>query len=258
MPPHLCVADARQGRDSDDGILQHCRPRLSRADPPRLLVGVDPMPPFPPPTSAMQDDSQKTSFTLLLRINGEGRSREIAWEEFDRVYRPRIMAFARRVGAAPGEADDVVQDVFAGFAQASRNGFCYDPKQSFRGYLFRATRNALLRLRERESRQPPVTAGGDAADLLPDAAAAELAWNDVWELEQVRLAVDRVREEYETSANADLRTFDAFYRATLDDRDTAEVAAELGMEEASVRKAKSRVTDKLREELATVRAEEMG
>ena len=228
------------------------------------MAGLSPVPVMPcpnvmPDATPPRSDPQQTSITLLLRINGEGRSRELAWEEFDALYRPRISAFARRVGAAAGEAEDLVQEVLAGFFRVNGGGgkpFEYDGAGSLRGYLFVATRNALLKLRKRQGRQPRTGARGDAGRMLADRVACEQAWNDVWELEQLQQAVDRVRRHYQQTHGADLRTFLAFYRSTFDERDTADVAAELGMEEESVRQAKSRITGKLREELAFLKHEE--
>jgi RNA polymerase sigma-70 factor (ECF subfamily) len=207
------------------------------------------------------DDPYKTRLSLLRRIGGLGPEaadgdREGAWREFDEVYRSRITAFARKMGATGGEADDVVQDVITGFYHAVGGSFRYDPSQSFRGYLYRSTRNALIRRRRTEGRQPRTVAKGDAADVLPDAVAAEQAWNDIWQLDQLRRAVERVREHYVSSPEADLRTFNAFYRTLLDERDTAEVAEELQMSEASVRKARERVKDRVRKALDEVRTEE--
>ena len=206
---------------------------------------------IPTPTAA----DSATRVTLLDRLKRRGDGRESAWREFDAAYRPRILGFARRSGATAGEAEDVAQDVMAGFFRVS-GGFEYDPRQSFRGYLFAAAHNALRRRRQREGRQPRTTAAGDAPDVLPDRAVAEQTWNDVWALEQLNRAIANVRSHYADSRDADLRTFDAFHRTFLEQRGTAEVAAELGMSEASVRQARRRVTERLRQELAAVRAEE--
>lgn len=93
-------------------------------------------------------------------------------------------------------------------------------------------------------------AGREAATLgtlLPaDDSSIDDAWNDVWETEKLHRALAAVRERY--SGNADRqRTFRAFEMCTLLDRPTEAVAAALGMREDSVRKAKSRVGEALRE-----------
>jgi RNA polymerase sigma-70 factor (ECF subfamily) len=71
---------------------------------------------------------------------------------------------------------------------------------------------------------------------LPDAPDAELQ-------ALYRRALSVLQSEFET------RTWQAFWRAAVDGQSPAEIAADLNMTPAAVRKAKSRVLRRLREEI---------
>jgi RNA polymerase sigma-70 factor (ECF subfamily) len=58
-----------------------------------------------------------------------------------------------------------------------------------------------------------------------------------------RRALELVKAEFEP------RTWEAFWRATVDGHDTAAIAADLGVTPAAVRKAKSRVLFRLKQEV---------
>jgi RNA polymerase sigma-70 factor (ECF subfamily) len=209
--------------------------------------------------STATPDPQRTSITLLGRLTGDGEARELAWNEFDQLYRPRIRSFARRMLATAGEADDLAQDVLAGFFRVNGGGgkpFVYDPKQSLRAYLFTATRNALITQRQRARHQPGTTTADDATRLLSDQLATEDVWRDIWEVEQINLAIERIRHHYQTGTQADPRTFEAFYRTFVEDEDTALVADDLGLQPATVRQARKRILARLQEEVAHLKRQE--
>jgi len=63
---------------------------------------------------------------------------------------------------------------------------------------------------------------------------------------QLHQALELIRPEVEQS------TWTAFWMVQMDNREPREVAAELGMTPAAVRKARYRVLDRLREELGDV------
>jgi len=192
-------------------------------------------------------DSFPTSATLLLRLNASKTlPREIAWREFRERYAPIIAGFARKLHARPDELDDVVQDVLAGFFSASPT-FVYDPRKGrFRGYLKRCTWNALQKRAGRTARFRAIPI--DQVD--PEELAVDQLWNDVWEREQLRIALEQVRETYK-----DNKTFRAFEQFVILDRKGEEVARELGISVESVYKAKERVSAALREKLAALEEE---
>src|SRR5205807_4448480 len=97
--------------------------------------------------------------------------------------------------------------------------------------------------------QPEAQGGTDAQHRLQQIAQPETPLPDDAEdpeEELIRLyhrALELVRDEFEQ------RTWQAFWRAAVDGQAPADIAADMGMSAAAVRKAKSRVLRRLREEI---------
>lgn len=200
-------------------------------------------------THSRKFDTLMTRTSLLLRLRPGGADVEVAWSDFYDRYAPVIGGFARRLGARPQDVEDVVQDVLAGFFSASPT-FVYDPERGrFRGYLKTCTVRAI---RKRFAADARASAAGLAAGGVPVADVdvadprVERAWNDCWESDKLRRALDAVRERYASHPER-AKTFQAFEMYTLLDRPSEEVARELGMSVDSVHAAKSRITRALRE-----------
>lgn len=104
------------------------------------------------------------------------------------------------------------------------------------------TRHKLLDLYRRPGRQPAAAGGTDALRCVHDLPAPALP-DDADETGQLyRRALDLIRGEFEE------RTWEAFWRAGVEEQDTAAVGASLGMTPTAVRIAKSRVLARLRQE----------
>lgn len=148
------------------------------------------------------------------------------------------------MGTRPQDVDDLVQDVLKAFFCATPE-FVYDPEKGrFRGYLKTCVWNKLVELRRRRGKEQ---SGIDRFDPNePDATTVESVWNDVWETEKLGRALAVVRERYSINAER-RRTFAAFEMCTLLERSNEHVSAELGLSLESVRAAKSRVGQALRE-----------
>ena len=189
-----------------------------------------------------------TNPTIFLRLRqSDPQPREMAWDQFSARYAPIIAAFARRLGARPQDVDDVVQDVLMGFFLKSPT-FVYDPaKGKFRSYLKVCTYRALhkrLGAAARINNQPL-----DAVD--PEAVAVDQVWNDVWEQQQLRRALDEVRETMGPT-----KTFRAFELYVVFDQPAQTVADRLEMHINSVYRAKEQVTRLLQEKVAAMRDED--
>ena len=183
-----------------------------------------------------------TSLTLLDRL--KQRDPE-GWRRHVRLYGPLIYRWCRRGRLQPEDAADVTQEVFRTVA-ARIDDFRRDrPGDSFRGWLWTITRHKIGDHLRRLRREPDAAGGSDAQerwqqlpDPLPDDDDAAADFSDL-----VHRAMDLVRAEFGD------RTWQAFWRATVEGRATKDVAAELGVTPDAVRMAKSRVLRRLREEL---------
>src|SRR5262245_3187321 len=188
--------------------------------------------------------SEGTSLTLLARLRVNEPD---AWRTMMRVYTPLIYHWCTRGGVRGADADDIAQEVFRA-AAAGLAAFRHDRQgDTFRGWLRGITRNVLLQHFRKNLRQPPAS-GGTAAFVklqeVMDAASVALEQDDpAHEIESLnRRALELVRREFEE------RTWQMFWVTVVEERSPVDVAAEFSVTPAAVRKAKSRVLHRLREE----------
>lgn len=168
-----------------------------------------------------------------------------AWRRLADTYGPLVYGWGRRAGLRGEDAADVTQDVFRAVAAwADRLGHGR-PGDTFRGWLWAVTRNKIRDLRRRTAGEPPA-AGGSAAHerlmLVPEPGSGSDPVSGVGG--RLRGVVERVRAEFEG------RSWQAFWRVTVDGRPAADAARELGMTANAVYVARSRILRRLREAMA--------
>lgn len=179
-----------------------------------------------------------TSINLLERVRR--REDQSAWERFVSLYSPVLFRWAQCSGLSNDEAADLVQDLFLILLRELPE-FEYDARRgSFRGWLKTVT-TRLCRDRL-QLRRPHVPSAVDVAD--PADTPSEVFWEREYQQFLIRRAFDLMRTEFEPS------TWQACWEHTVSGRTAADVGRELGMSEAAVYVAKSRVLRRLREELA--------
>jgi RNA polymerase sigma-70 factor (ECF subfamily) len=195
-----------------------------------------------PPMSGGGDTPADTSLTLLDRARAADPD---AWGRLVHLYSPRVLCWARRAGLGDSDAADLVQDVWQAVA-ASLERFQRDASTgTFRGWIWTITRNKLRDHFRKRQGQPEAAGGTDARQLL-QAVPEEEPPDETGAGEHILLhrALEMIRPEYEE------RTWQAFWRLTVDGRSAAEVGEELGMAVNAVYQAKSRVLRRLRHEMA--------
>jgi len=188
------------------------------------------------PSSAPLRPEPSSSLLEGLRQGAAG-----AWRRLFDLYAPVIACWCRRRGLQPADADDVVQDVFA---TPSLADFRRDRGSgSFVAWLFTITRSRLLDWQRRQGQAE--AAGGSDHQQQIEALAVPASDDDSGEFQQLALrrALDIVQ------AKVDTRTWTAFWRTVVDGQDVALVAAELRMTAGAVRVAKSRILQRLRDEM---------
>jgi RNA polymerase sigma-70 factor (ECF subfamily) len=85
-----------------------------------------------------------TPVSLLEQLRRPGD--QASWVRFVRLYYPLIYDWARRAGAGPEDAADLVQDVLTVLIRKLPE-FEYDSSKTFRGWLRTVTLNAWRRQR---------------------------------------------------------------------------------------------------------------
>lgn len=181
--------------------------------------------------------------SLLVRLRAQDGN---AWQRLTHLFGPLVYSWCRREGLQPEDAADVQQEVFRAVARAIPQFRRERPGDSFRGWLWTITRNKLHDF-WRQRRAQPAAAGGTSAhqhmQAVAEAESSESGCEGAPERELYRRAVELIRAEFEEN------TWQAFWRVTVEEQASAEVAAALGMSTGAVYVAKSRVLRRLREEM---------
>lgn len=183
-----------------------------------------------------------TSETLLRELAANPASPRA--EAFARLYEPILRRYvaASRIGhepIQPSDRDDLVQEVFLA-VRSALPGFRYVPgRSSFRAYLRRAVRNAVLRLQRRPAPVPP-----SLADARPAAPSADDDESEtllrIW-----TLALERVLRSGRFSPN----TQAVFRRVALEGESPADVGREFKLKPNAVYQIRNRILRAVREEL---------
>ncbi|MGB7344673.1 MAG: sigma-70 family RNA polymerase sigma factor [Pirellulaceae bacterium] len=169
---------------------------------------------------------------------------EQAWAEFVRLYHDVIYRVARARGLQHADAEDVTQEVFAIVARKVE-GFDRGAGGSFRGWLRKLARDTAI---DRLRRPSVDIASGDLGvqQQLGEIAAHEdtsTLWDIEVKREQLRLACDRIRDQFSES------TWQSFWLTAIEHQSIADVAKQLERSEGSVRVARCRVMAKLKIEV---------
>jgi RNA polymerase sigma-70 factor (ECF subfamily) len=185
-----------------------------------------------------------TDLSLLERVKDDPS----AWERLVELYGPLVYCWCQRSGLGREDSADVIQEVFlavsthiAGFRRDRAGG-------TFRGWLRTITANKIRDLFRRRQGSPEAPGGSSHYARLRELPAEELessaggAGPDTSRA-LLHRALQVLRGEF------DERTWQAFWRTTIDEESSAEAAASLGMSANAVRKAKARVLRRLRTEL---------
>jgi RNA polymerase sigma-70 factor (ECF subfamily) len=192
-----------------------------------------------------QNGSLSTSRSLLVRLRENDAA---AWDRLVELYAPLVFYWCRRLNVPEQDIVDIFQDVFQSVA-AHIDGFRNDRAgDTFRGWLRTITRNKVCDHFRRAGRQPAAAAGGtDAYRRLSQFPAAKEFDEDE--------DVERLQHELFQRALESIRghfapqTWDAFWQVVVEGKTPQDVAEALSMRPGAVRVAKSRVLQRLRQEL---------
>ena len=160
-----------------------------------------------------------------------------AWRRLMSLYAPLVAHWCRQARLQSDDRQDVMQEVFSAVA-ASLPSFRSDrAKGTFRSWLRGIARHKIQdHFRQRHQAAP---GGTDALRRLQEvpSPALELELSESHDeiAELYRRALDQVQSEFES------RTWTVFWQVTIENRTTAEVAAQMGITPNAVRQVRSRV-----------------
>jgi RNA polymerase sigma-70 factor, ECF subfamily len=184
-----------------------------------------------------------TTPSLLLRIRNPSDAE--AWKTFVDVYGRLVYRHCRSRGLRHEDAENVTQEVFAQISQSIRR-FDYRPELGrFRDWLGTVTRNEINHFLKKEVRTARGNGGAEEERALADIAARgeDTAWTEEFNAHLLATALARSRPHFEE------QTWRAFELVWLERRPAAEVANELRVPIDRVYVAKSRVLERLQQEV---------
>ena len=185
-----------------------------------------------------------TSSSLLHRVQQNDQE---GWRRLVRLYGQLVLYWCRRANVPRDDRADVFQEVFRAVARHIGE-FQRERTGSFRAWLRSIVHTKAVDYFTKRGAGTGAAGGTDTYRRLlevPDeqgaSQSASLLPNE--EILVLRQAMAMVQPEFEQ------RTWQAAFSTIIDGRTATEVAEELGMTPAAVRKAKSRVLQRLRAEM---------
>ena len=198
-------------------------------------------------SSGGTDSGQPSSMSSSLLDRVKVRDPE-AWRRLVRLYGPVVYGWCRKLGLQRADAANVVQETFLAVSASVENFRHERPGDSFRGWLWSITRNKVRdQFRQRQGQE--VAPGGSEAQQqmaqIPDRPPESVlsAGQSFPDNSPAHRALEQIRAEFEP------KTWEAFWRTTVDRQPAVEVGVDLGITRASVYMAKSRVMRRIRQEL---------
>jgi RNA polymerase sigma factor (sigma-70 family) len=206
---------------------------------------------------------RSTRWSVVARAGGgDPASVREALAALFEAYSYPLYAYARRRGLAPEDAEEAVQDLFAGFLANGSLAGADRARGRFRAYLLGALSHAIGH-RERAARA--LRRGGGRAMSSLDAGEAERRYSlepeggddparlfdTAWARALLERAFARLHEEY--AARGDGRIFERLrsHLVADDGASLAEVAVELGTNVGAVKTAVHRLRKRFRAALET-------
>lgn len=185
-----------------------------------------------------------TSETLIAKVC-DPDDRE-AWERFEQLYRPVIYRIARTRGMQHSDALDLVQQVLMAVAGAINEYEKRGEGPSFRKWIGRVTRNAILKAITRGPRDKAV--GGSAIlDVLHEVASSNAPIETLIETEYQRELYARASAKVRKDVSEIIWL--AFEITVLQGKSIDQAAAQLDLSVGSVYAARSRVMRRLRDQV---------
>lgn len=193
--------------------------------------------------------SPSTQPSLLVRLRDSGD--ELAWSHFVGLYGPLVYSWLRQRGLQDADVADLTQDVLRQVAVSVRT-FEYSPQRgAFRGWLYTVVRNRLRTFCDRELKKDVGRWRGEGGTgafeklsaVIDDTVETADEWDRAFERQLMSHAVEVIRPDFAET------TWRAFWLTAVEGRRGIEAADELGMTPAAVYLARSRVLQKLKEQV---------
>jgi RNA polymerase sigma factor (sigma-70 family) len=189
--------------------------------------------------------SPDTRASLIVRLRC---SEDVdAWGEFVDIYQPLIFRVAKKHGLQDADASEVAQEVLTRVAKAI-DRWNPDPERgTFRGWLYRITRNLTVEFLRTDKRRP-LTQDNSAVDraignVVADSNGASREFQIEYERQMFAWAAEQIETTFQSN------TWQAFWLTAVKQQSVESVAKKLSMTKGAVYIARSRVMAKLKEQI---------
>ena len=162
------------------------------------------------------------------------------FEAFVQQQTPLFLAFFRRLGARPSDAEDLTQDVML---RLFRHADAYQGRGQVEAYAFRVARNAWIDFRRRASVRPKPGTGSEEG-IQPEPVGSEPA------PDEAVLRAESSAELYAVIATLGATQREAFRLGVVEGRPYTEIAETLGIPVGTVKSRVFHAVQKLRARLA--------
>lgn len=184
--------------------------------------------------------------TPMQIIDGAKAGDSLCWQQLARLYSPYIYVKCRRHNFSRHDAAEVVQDVFLTLVKTFHQFGKTETHHRFRGWLHELIRTRMadhVTNRKRQTGDSELMPSSEI-DSRPSAACEERdgSISDFHDQPLFDYYVSILETEFET------QTWQAFWKVVAEGRSVSDVADELGLTKNTVRKYKSRILKRLRDE----------
>ena len=182
----------------------------------------------------------ETRFSLIAQL--VDFDNKDAWAEFVSIYQPVIQRFLSKYGLQYADAAEVTQEVLGGVVKSINSWDGSSDNSTFRGWLYRLTRNKAVDLIRKKTHEAKNNLHSDvgliqiAETSIPD---AESEFQGEFERQIFLWAAEKIRPTVKPA------NWQSFWRSTIEGQPIEQIAADLQVESCAVYVARCRIMKRL-------------
>lgn len=179
-----------------------------------------------------------TRASLIARICDLGNDE--AWHEFAYIYEPVIRRFIQRHGLQSADAEEISQEVLSRIVSSISTWNGGQQQSSFRGWLYRITRNLTIDFLRKRKTELAINAGQDAElTQIPTSDSSSREFQAEYEKQIFHWAAEKLKPDFKAA------NWQAFWLSTVEGIPIEQVAQRLGMDCSAIYVARSRIMSRL-------------
>jgi RNA polymerase sigma-70 factor (ECF subfamily) len=183
----------------------------------------------------IMDSTPDTRNSLIVRMRD--RADDEAWTEFVQIYQPLVERFVQRHRLQYADAAEVTQEVLGRVAKSIDSWDPNHSKSTFRGWLYRITRNLtidFLRRQQNEKARIPVADPG-LSQIADPGEEESMEFQVEFERQLFQWAAQELKPSFKPS------NWQAFWLSTVEGVPAQQVAERLDIKCGAVYVARSRI-----------------